>query len=980
MTTNALSAGTAPQDLRCDGALHPLALRAAAPTFTWVSPTDAVARQVRVDTEEGTLVWDSGEVAGDEPSLRFGGGRLEDRMRLQWQVRTWDRNGAASDWSAKARFETGLIDPSSWKASWIARAVAPVERAHRAIGDASVVWATPGMVLEQPVPTPPGTTLVAADLLERESRPFFRARMELVSTDGDVLAAVGVVKDGVPLDYFARFLEITEAIPSDGCALRLTVDEGEVGWIVAADSPVQQDDGVSPVVIRDHYRKDGQEQAGVLAVGVEVHPAADPQFMTTFTLREAPVRARLYATGLGYGRFELNDHPVTDATLEPAQTDYDQRVLYAAYDVTDLLQEGENVVSAALGRGFWSVRGGDTWGWHLASWNREPQLIVQLEVSFADGTSMTISSDEAWLTKESAVVSDLLYTGVTYDLSRTSEWEPATKVTAPAGRLQATILPPVRRSAAISPERSWITDGGTEVLDFGRTLAGRVRGRLRSDSGGELTVRYGELVSDAGSVVCANPLAAGETQVDRVRCAGTLTDVEWEPDFSYKGFRYVEISTTGDIAARDVVAVPLHNDVRTVGTFSSDEDTLTWIDGALARTFLNNLHGVPTDTPAYEKNGWTADAHLGVTGAMHHVELRWALAKWMEDHVDAQADAGGIPQIIPTPGWGVKPDPAWSASAVLIPWDLYQEYGDADLLADHLSLMTRYVDYALGRAEAEGWIWRAHGWGDWLAPGHQFPPEGAAPTSTMMLHRTAQRAADACDALGRADEAAAYREAASRLAAAYHREYFDDVSGSYRVAGVGYRQSLNILPLAFGAVPDEHRAAVFASLVGDLENRTGRHLDCGAASVKQLLPVLDAHGRADLALDVLLQTTRPGWHVWRQDSDTLWESWDPDARSRNHYFLGSVAAWIQQRVGGLRASAPGWRSIEFAPITDERVLRARTTHETVRGLAAADWSRSGREWQIDLTVPAGSHATVRIDGTPPLMRDAGIHRIRLETA
>jgi len=260
-----------------------------------------------------------------------------------------------------------------------------------------------------------------------------------------------------------------------------------------------------------------------------------------------------------------------------------------------------------------------------------------------------------------------------------------------------------------------------------------------------------------------------------------------------------------------------------------------------------------------------------------------------------------------------------------------------------------------------------------------FPPEGAAPTSTLMLLRAVQRVADACSALGRDDDAARFRTAARRLADAYHSEYFDTQSRHYAIAGTGYRQAINVLPLAFGAVPAQYSADVFASLERDLIDRTSRHLDCGAAGVKQLLPVLDEYGRTDLAIDVATQPTRPGWGEWRAAGDTLWESWDADARSRNHYFLGSIAFWIQQRVGGLRATAPGWSEIEVAPVHDDRIRWGRITHETVRGPAAVDWSRDGADWHFRLAVPNGATATVRVPGADPVVVSAGPHELTVKT-
>jgi alpha-L-rhamnosidase len=188
---------------------------------------------------------------------------------------------------------------------------------------------------------------------------------------------------------------------------------------------------------------------------------------------------------------------------------------------------------------------------------------------------------------------------------------------------------------------------------------------------------------------------------------------------------------------------------------------------------------------------------------------------------------------------------------------------------------------------------------------------------------------------------------------------------------------MNILPLAFGAVPDEDVDRVVAGLVRDIEQRTDGHLDCGAVGVKHLLPVLSEHGHDDIALAVATQRTAPGWGVWRQSgATTLRESWDADARSHNHYFLGSVAAWIHQRVGGVRQTAPGWAAFEIRPVVDDRVGWARISHRTVRGDLAVHWNHEDGHWRADLTVPSGATAALHLPGHPATPLPSGAHRLR----
>ena len=224
-----------------------------------------------------------------------------------------------------------------------------------------------------------------------------------------------------------------------------------------------------------------------------------------------------------------------------------------------------------------------------------------------------------------------------------------------------------------------------------------------------------------------------------------------------------------------------------------------------------------------------------------------------------------------------------------------------------------------------------------------------------------------------------YAEAASTAARAYHREYFDAGTGFYAVPSIGYRQALNILPLAFNAVPEDHIASVRAGLIDDIERRADGHVDCGAVGARHLLPVLSAAGRDDLALTVLTRRTPPGWGAWYEAGETtLLESWEATARSRNHYFFGSVAAWIQQRVGGLRLLEPGWRTFELSPVDDPRVGRATISHQTPLGVARVSWERGAGGWRFEVTVPPGATGLVRAAGAEHEL-DAGDHRLHIAT-
>lgn len=869
-------------------------------------------------------------------------------------------------------------------ARWIARPVPASQRIIRQIARTRTDWAGPGQILAQTFTAPGPVTAVNVDLVgpgdavEAHSADV-RFVVSLERADGETVAER--VWEGPQLvwDYFGPFLDVNPPAPPGEYRVVLRVDRGRVGWSSTDEVDPEADDGVSPRPVIGVATVNGAPVPGVRMLGVDTLPAPNPVFRRTFALASAATEATLSAVALGTGVIRVNGHRVGDEMLEPAVTDYDKTVLYRRWDIAHLVKEGSNEIEIHAGRERYSARGGDTWGWHLAPWHREPVVCARLDVVGVGGTE-TLVTDETWEVSPGPVV-ERLFRGEDWLVEGAAAIaEPATVVTAPSGMLREAHLPPVRALPPVAAPLVEALDARRTVYDFAEVMVGRVRARVSGPAGAVIRVVSGEQRAADGAVICDNFLVPGEAQVDTLTLERDVEDFVWEPQFGYRGFRWMQIEVSGGARVEQVRAVPLYADVDRRGDLRVGEPTLEWIDTALPRTFRNNLHGIPTDTPIYEKNGWTADAHLATEALLHHFDLRESFGKWMDDHVDAQGADGSIPQIIPTPGWGRATDPTWSSSAVLIPWYLYREYGDRALLERVAPMVRKFADHVLGALGDDG-VWRGRTWGDWLSPGHMVGPEGMAPIATVMTVTLLEHAALILNELdGHDAEVSRLRDSAARVGRAYHDAWFDAEHGVYAVDGVGYRQALNILPLAFGVVPSEHVASVRAGLIADIESRTDGHIDCGAVGVRHLLPVLSAAGRDDLAITVLTTRTRPGWGAWFEAGEsTLLESWDVDSRSRNHYFLGSVDAWIQQRVGGLRVDEPGWTRFEVAPVADSRIDRASIRHTTPLGDAAVAWRRGPGGWSIDVTVPPGASAIVRVPGHERALSE-GRHHVRFGVA
>jgi alpha-L-rhamnosidase len=394
---------------------------------------------------------------------------------------------------------------------------------------------------------------------------------------------------------------------------------------------------------------------------------------------------------------------------------------------------------------------------------------------------------------------------------------------------------------------------------------------------------------------------------------------------------------------------------------------------------------MPTDTPMFEKNGWTADGQLMVQASMHNFGMPRVYAKWLDDMRDGQVPNGRIPVIAPTHGWGddwIAPE--WSSTYVLLAWDLYRQYGDARILADHYDAMRAYVDYELDRLNANGLS--SSSLGDWAAPGFsQSPaPEDRALTSTAFVHRATMLLGEIASVLGNDADAAAYAVRADRIEHDFNAAFLDPAAGIYRTArDPGYRQTSNVLPMAWGLVPDEHRAGVLANLVDDVVNARDGHLNTGAIGTKHLLRVLTEGGHADLAHTIATKTTYPSWGNWfvNGGATTPFEFWELDSRSRGHMFLGTILDWFYADVAGLRTEGIGADgTLEVRPSLLDELDHARAWTETPRGRAAAAWRRKkGDIVELDVTVPVGARAEVHVPAeNAAQVRERGVPATRAE--
>ncbi len=721
---------------------------------------------------------------------------------------------------------------------------------------------------------------------------------------------------------------------------------------------------------------------------------AAPMLRKEFALGGNVRRARAYVSGVGYFELHVNGKVVSNR-LDPGLTDFDKRVLYCTMDVTDELRAGNNAIGMILGTGWFDVHQVNVWNWQNAPWRGIPRGIVELRVDMEDGTTQTIVSDASWKYSTGPWTNDNIYGGADYDarLEKTGwdsagyddgQWKNANVVNAPKGRLVARQMPAVRVVQEFTPVKIAQPKEGVYLVDLGQNMAGVPELYVTGPAGTRVSLKCGERLGKDGLLdqsqidMHVRRFSKDEPfQEDHYTLKGGGEEI-WSPRFTYHGFQYVEVSGfPGKLTKDNIRGLAFHTDVPEAGEFECSNALLNKIQSANRWSFVNNLETIETDCPTREKNGWTGDANLAAESAMLNYDPAAFYTKWVNDISDAQREDGNLPGIVPSPGWGYGKDigPAWDSICILLPWQVYEYYGDTRILAEHYATMQKYMDY-LQRLQ-KGWLIES-GLGDW-AP-YEAKTSNVL-TSSGYFYHDAVVMSQIAKLLGKADDARKYEEQATAIRAVINARFFDAEKNSY---AEGSQTALSCA-LYQGFAQEEHREAIFANLVALIE-KDHRHLDCGILGAKYVMNELIDHGREDLVYAIMAKEDMPSWGYWiDHGATTLWESWK-DVDSRNHVMFGDVSACMIKALAGVRRDAPGFAHISIRPTVVEDygkagpLLSARAAYHSVHGEIVSDWKVENQTFNLDVTIPVGVTASVYVPTlfSETALETSGIHPARHE--
>lgn len=731
-----------------------------------------------------------------------------------------------------------------------------------------------------------------------------------------------------------------------------------------------------------------------------------PMLRREFTLAPGVASARLYVSSLGLNLVEVNGQRVSDHLFRPGWTSYDKRLQYDTYDITPLVRSGVNAIGAMLGDGWY--RGHFGFEGKRNNYGTRLGLLAQLVVRYADGHVQVLGTDGEWKSSTGAILMSDIYDGETYDARLEKpgwnragyddkSWSGVRRLDGVSAALVAPVGPPVRRMQELKPVRIVRTPAGETVFDLGQNMVGWVRLKVSGPAGTTVRLCHAEVLDKAGNLYTANLRDAA--QAVRYVLSGNGVEV-FEPHFSFQGFRYVAVDGYPGTPTLDAVTgIVVYSDMAPTGTFETSNPLVNRLQQNIVWGQRGNFLDIPTDCPQRdERLGWTGDAQVFSRTAAFNMDVSGFFAKWLADvAADEHAD-GDVPWVIPDVLGRSNPGSAgsagWSDVAVIVPWNVYQAYGDTGVLSRQYPSMRAWVEYERTQA-GPSFLWtKGFHFGDWLAfqttradyPGATTDKDLIATAyfahSTDLLAKTAE-------VLGRTADARDYRSLFENIRAAFQREY---VTSTARLTS--NTQTAYVLALDFDLLPDAMRAGAAQRLAQDVR-RMG-HLTTGFLGTPSLTRMLSDNGYVTDAYNLLLNENYPSWlYEVKQGATTIWERWDgtkPDStfeeasmNSFNHYAYGAVGDWMYRVVAGLNSdpAQPGYKHIIVRPQPGGGFTYATATLMTPHGEAESGWRIERDRLRITVRIPPNARATVNLpgahlqdvrEGSSPLASTAGVTR------
>lgn len=688
-------------------------------------------------------------------------------------------------------------------------------------------------------------------------------------------------------------------------------------------------------------------------------------FGTSFVFEKKITHANLTITAMGVYEARLNSRRVGQFVMAPGWTSYHKRLQYQKYDITDLLSNGKNEIEVTVGKGWYRS---PLPGWLGRAYQDELRsrpcgLAAQITLTFEDGSSKILSTDESWKVSDGPVRFSEIYDGEIYDSAKTPLLDqPVTIFDGPTDTLILQQGEEVCEQERLAVKKVFVTPNGETVLDFGQNMTGYVELFVNAKAGDCVDLSFAEVMDKEGNFYTENYRGA-KAQYHYICSDGVQT---WHPSLTFYGFRYIRINDFPGgidcVKPENFTAITVHSNMKRTGFLSSSNTLLNQLFSNIIWGQKGNFLDVPTDCPQRdERLGWTGDAQVFVRTACLNYDAEKFFTKWLADLASDQHDDGYVGHVIPDLLQNPQASSAWGDAAAICPWQVYLAFGNKQILKNQYQSMKKWIDYITSTTTTKYlWTGGTH-YGDWLgldAPSGSYKGSSNEDfiASAFYAYSTSL-VIQAGTVLG---------EDVSELSTLY-----ENIVNTFQKTWPTYHTQTECVLAAHFKLAKNCQAA--ADQLADMVRACGTKLQTGFVGTPYLLHVLSDYGHTDLAWDLLLRTKYPSWlYPVTKGATTIWEHWDgimedgsfwsKDMNSYNHYAYGSVADWVYGVAAGIlpRKDAPGYAKVTIAPHPDKRLDWLRAELDTRHGHISSFWTKEDDSWRYEITVPV--EADIVIDG------------------
>lgn len=690
---------------------------------------------------------------------------------------------------------------------------------------------------------------------------------------------------------------------------------------------------------------------------------ACPVFVKEFNTEKEIEKVRVYATALGVYEIKINGEKLGDTFFAPGWTNYNKRLQYQTYAADTMLKK-QNKIELTVGNGWYKGIFGFTctpnhYGDRVAA-------LVEIHVTYSDGTTEIIKTDESWKVTTGSIRYSEIYMGETIDSLYKNE-----KVSnVILGSIEKNFIvtqesEPVRITERMPAKQFIVTPKGEKLIDFGQNLTGFVEVKLKGEHGQKVLIRHAEVLDKEGNFY-PETLRSAKSH-DIYICNGE--EQVFLPHFSFHGFRYICIEGLDDIDLENFTACVLHTDMEKSGSFKCSNDLVNQLQSNIQWGQRGNFLDIPTDCPQRdERLGWTGDAQVFAGTAAYNRNVALFFTKWLHDLASEQSKEFGVPHVIPNILGQQEGAAAWSDAATIIPWVIYETYGDVRILEEQYESMKGWVDYITSRCGVNG-LWQGgFQYGDWLALDKEESADRTGATDKYLVANayyaySTNLVRKAAIALNKLDDAKNYDKLYEKIKKAFNEEYI-----TYTGRMVSETQTGCVLALYFDLAEEKYRDRILKSLETNIANHKN-HLSTGFVGTPYLCHTLTENNLHDLAGILFLREDYPSWlYSVKKGATTIWERWNsilPNGdfdvsgmNSLNHYAYGSIGDWMYRRLAGINQLEPGYKKILIKPQFIKGINSVQAAFKSVYGDIKSAWSCEDKLIKVDIEIPANTTGVV----------------------